>query len=245
MTGGRRVDSDRMGRRVVSRRLFVAGLASAAVVPAVACRSDDRRRPTTSGASVGPAVPLPPPTESELSLGAALRRRRSVRTYDPDPLTDAELGQLLWAGQGITADFGGRTAPSAGALYPLELYAVTAAGVVQYVPAGHHVEVSIDRDIRDELGRAALGQTAVGEAPATIAITAVPARTSAKYGDRAGRYVDLEAGHAAQNILLQAVALDLVAVPIGAFEDDAVRRALALPSGCEPRYLVAIGHPRA
>jgi SagB-type dehydrogenase family enzyme len=92
---------------------------------------------------------------------------------------------------------------------------------------------------------AALDQAPVGEAPLTIAVTAVPARTSSKYGDRAGRYVDLEAGHAAQNALLQAVALGLGAVPIGAFDDAAVARVLDLPSGYEPRYLLAVGRPRA
>jgi SagB-type dehydrogenase family enzyme len=91
---------------------------------------------------------------------------------------------------------------------------------------------------------AALDQESVGQAPLIVAVVAVPVRTAAKYGDRTERYVDLEAGHAAQNVLLQAVALDLVAVPIGAFDDDAVAEALTLPHGHEPRYLLPVGRPR-
>jgi SagB-type dehydrogenase family enzyme len=188
-------------------------------------------------------VDYPDPTESAVPLAVALRRRRSVREFAARRLTDAEIGQLLWAAQGVTADWGGRTAPSAGALYPLEVYAVTSTRVVRYVPDGHRAEVAAEGDLRPALMAAALDQGPVGEAPLVVAVVAVPRRT-ARYGDRARRYVDVEAGHVAQNVLLQAVAMDLVAVPIGAFDDDAVARALALPDGHEPRYLLPIGHPR-
>lgn len=196
--------------------------------------------------SMSPRSPVhfPPPTESSVPVEAALERRRSVREFASERLTHAEVGQLFWAAQGITADWGGRTAPSAGALYPLELHAATPSRVLRYLPDGHRAEVTTERDLRPDLMAAALDQDAVGHAPLVVAVVAVPARTAATYGDRARRYVDLEAGHAAQNLLLQAVALDLVAVPIGAFDDEAVARLLALPNDQEPRYLLPVGHPR-
>ncbi len=190
-------------------------------------------------------VDLPPPSEGTVPLEMALRRRRSVREFLAEPLTEAEIGQLLWAAQGVTADWGGRTAPSAGALYPLELHALTPTGALHYLPDGHRVEVTSERDLRADLEAAALDQHAVGGAPLVTAVVVVPARTAETYGDRAGRYVDLEAGHAAQSLLLQAVAMDLVAVPIGAFDDDAVARILALPPGHEVRYLLPVGRPRS
>lgn len=190
-------------------------------------------------------VNLPEPTDSSMSLGASLRRRRSVRDFGPEPLTLGEIGQLLWAAQGVTADWGGRTAPSAGALYPLELMAVTSTGVLHYLPDGHRAETTSDRDLRPLLMKAALDQEPVGRAPLVVVVVAVPDRTASKYGDRSARYVDLEAGHAAQNLLLQAAAIDLVALPIGAFDDGAVTRTLALPPGHEPRYLLPVGHTRS
>jgi SagB-type dehydrogenase family enzyme len=195
--------------------------------------------------STRPMTDLPEPTESSVSLETALRLRRSVREFAAEPLTRPEIGQLLWAAQGVTADWGGRTAPSAGALYPLELYAVTAAGALRYVPDGHRVEITTERDLRPDLKAAALDQDAVERAPLVAVVVVVPERTAATYGERAGRYVDLEAGHAAQNLLLQAVAIDLVAVPIGAFDDDAVARVLALPRGHEARYLLPVGRSRS
>jgi SagB-type dehydrogenase family enzyme len=207
------------------------------------CRSsgDEEDRMTASPPLAH--VDCPDPTDSAMPLEVALRRRRSVREFAARRLTDAEIGQLLWAAQGVTADWGGCTAPSAGALHPLELHAVIPTRVVHYVPDDHRAEVTAGGDLRSALMAAALDQGPVGEAPLVVAVAAVPSRT-ARYGDRARRYVDLEAGHAAQNALLQAVAMDLVAVPIGAFDDDAVAQALALPDGHEPRYLLPIGHPR-
>ncbi len=190
-----------------------------------------------------PVVELPAPTDSSISLEASLRRRRSVRDFAAEHLTMAEIGQLFWAAQGVTAEWGGRTAPSAGALYPLELLAVTPGGVVHYLPDGHRAESTSDRDLRSDLMAAALGQEPVGRAPLVVVVVAVPERTASTYGDRSDRYVDMEAGHAAQNLLLQAVALDLVAVPVGAFDDDAVAGILALPPGHEAKYLLAVGHP--
>jgi len=196
----------------------------------------------------------PPPEEmalpeprlmGETSLEEALTQRRSVRSLTDEELTLEEISQLLWAAQGLTADWGGRTAPSAGALYPLEVYVATADGLYHYVPQGHKVIIeSHDDDLRPKLWEAGLKQDAIREAPAVFVITAVYERTAEKYGGRAERYVKLEAGHACQNILLQAVALDLGAVPIGAFYDDQVQATLSLPPDHEPLYIIPVGHPR-
>jgi SagB-type dehydrogenase family enzyme len=188
---------------------------------------------------------LPAPRlEGEMSLEETLAARRSVRQFTDVELSLEEISQLLWAAQGITAEWGGRTAPSAGALYPLEVYVATAEGLYHYMPQGHKVIVESKADLRGELWQAGLNQNAIREAPAVFVVTAVYARTKKKYGERAERYVKLEAGHAAQNLLLQAVALGLGGVPIGAFYDDQVQSALSLPSDHEPLYLIPIGHPR-
>lgn len=191
------------------------------------------------------AVLPAPGTNGPVSLEQALLRRRSVREYGTEALTDAELSQLLWAAQGITDPSGLRTAPSAGALYPLELYVATRAGLQHYEPRGHRLVTSSEEDLRPALARAAHGQAAVADAPAVFVITAVPARTAGKYGEERGaRYVQLEAGHAAENLLLQAVALGLGGVPVGAFDDAQVLRTLGSPRGVVPLYLIPVGHPR-
>jgi len=198
-----------------------------------------------------PAVPavteLPPPLHnSDVSLEEALTHRRSVREFSEQVLTVAEIGQLLWAAQGITSEQGYRTAPSAGALYPLELYLVNAEGVFHYEPQLHRLRAVSHGDARQTLFRAALEQEPVREAPAVFVFTAVYARTAQKYGEeRSPRYVQMEAGHAAQNLLLEAAALDLGAVPIGAFHDQEVQEALGLPADHQPLYLIPVGHPRS
>jgi len=218
----------------------------------VACSGSDERPPGRSASAsagstatpTGTVVDLPSPqTEGGMSLAHALATRRSVRGFTDETLSTEQVSKLLWAAQGITADWGGRTAPSAGALYPLEVYVVTAEGLTHYLPKGHRLEVLSGADLRGPLAAAALGQSAVADAPAVFVIAAVTSRTAAKYGERAERYVQLEAGHACQNLLLQAVALDLGGVPMGAFADAEVRSVLGLPSGQSPLYLVPIGHP--
>ena len=189
-------------------------------------------------------IELPAPDlNGTLSLERALRERRSVREYATTPLTLDEVGQLLWAGQGITDDDGYRTAPSAGARYPLELYAVTAADLMHYLPVGHRVEQRVDTTTLEALADAAFDQEFVGSAPLVVAIAADPARTEQEYGAMAGDLVNREAGHAAQNILLQATALGLAAVPVGGFDPAAVARLLALPPGQAVLYLIPIGEP--
>jgi SagB-type dehydrogenase family enzyme len=189
-------------------------------------------------------IELPSPVESgTMSLEEALATRRSVREFSSETLSIETTAQLLWAAQGVTSTTGKRTAPSAGALYPLELYVADHTGVHHYLPVDHALERVSSEDLRPALQDAALGQDAIGDAVAVFVITGVEARTEAKYGDRAERYVKLEAGHAAQNLLLQAVALDLGAVPVGAFGDLEVQGLLGLPSDEEPLYLIAVGYP--
>jgi SagB-type dehydrogenase family enzyme len=172
-----------------------------------------------------------------------LERRRSQRELLGPPLSAEELGELLWAAQGVVDAEGHRTAPSAGGLYPLELYVITAQGFFHYDPQDHRVARHREGDLRRTLAHAALEQDAVREAPAVFVFAAVYARIAREYGHgRTARYVHLEVGHAAQNLLLQAVALGLGAVPIGAFDDKAVQQALSLPDDHAPVYLVAVGH---
>jgi SagB-type dehydrogenase family enzyme len=188
---------------------------------------------------------LPAPRDSgAVALETALRRRRSVREFQVRPLSQEALAQLFWAAQGITHPRGLRTAPSAGALYPLEVYAATERGLLHYQPRGHCVRTVIPSDVRAALQRAAGFQESVGAAGAVFVITAVYQRTAARYGPRTERYVHIEAGHAAQNVLLEATALDLGAVPVGAFDDDQVAGVLGLPQNQRPVYLIPVGVPR-
>jgi SagB-type dehydrogenase family enzyme len=191
-------------------------------------------------------ISLPSPiTDGQNSLEKVLSERRSIREFQSNALELAEIGQLLWAAQGITDKRGYRTAPSAGALYPLELYVVSSEATYQYEPVAHTLKLHQEGDLRKDLFEVALKQEAIYEAPVTIVITAVFARVEQKYGSaRSPRYVHLEAGHAAQNILLQAVSLDLGATPIGAFEDRKVQSVLGLPADHEPLYLIPVGKAR-
>jgi SagB-type dehydrogenase family enzyme len=193
------------------------------------------------------AIALPAPrTDGETSVEAALLGRRSVRSYRDEPLALADVAQLLWAAQGVTEPTRGlRTAPSAGALYPLDVYVVAAkveglaAGVYRYHPGTHSLTPVKDGDQRD-----ALEEATARQAPAVLVISAVYERTTVKYGERGIRYVHMEAGHAAENALLQAVALGLGAVVMGAIDDDAVRQATGMSPTEQPLYVVPVGKPR-
>ncbi len=184
-----------------------------------------------------------PDTAGEISLEQTLVERRSGREFAPTEPTLHVIGQLFWAGQGITDERGHRTAPSAGALYPLELYAVTATAVLHYVPDGHRMESRSDTATLARLGDLAFGQDFLNSAPAVFVVVGVDARTVAQYGALAPDFVEREAGHVTQNILLQATALDLAAVPIGGFDPAGAARLLALPPGHEVIYLVPVGEP--
>ena len=201
--------------------------------------------------AVSQNIYLPAPDlEGETSLEDTLHRRRSVREYTVDPLNLSEISQLLWAAQGITDPTGKRTAPSAGALYPLEIYLVAgkvdglAPGVYRYIPAEHALVRVLERDPRNEIYAAALSQDAINDAPAVLVIAAVYERTAGKYGGRGDRYVHMEAGAAAQNIYLQAESLNLGTVFIGAFHDDQVKKALQLQGQEQPLGLLPVGKVR-
>jgi SagB-type dehydrogenase family enzyme len=194
-------------------------------------------------------VALPHPTlRGERSLEQLLQSRRSVREYLDASLALNQVGQLLWAAQGISHASGLRTAPSAGALYPLELYLVTgkvdglAPGVYHYQPRPHRLTMMHDEDLRGMLADAALGQSSVSDSAAVLVIAAVYERTTRKYGKRGIRYVHMEVGHAAQNVFLQAETLGLATVVVGAFDDDSVSDILRLPPDVKPLMLMPLGH---
>lgn len=227
----------------MKRRSLMLAAVLGPLVAAGACSSGkdvERARPG------GAATALPSPdVGTGVTFAAALARRRSRREYDDRPLTRAESSQLMWAAQGITSDGGLRTAPSAGAIYPLTIGVALPDGLYRYAAKGHLVDRVFDQDVRVALGKAALGQQWVGRAPAIFTVTGDVSRSAAKYGTRAERYVFLEAGHTAQNLLLQAAALGLAGVPVGAFDDDEVRRLLQLPTREQPIYLIPVGQPIA
>ncbi len=219
------------------------GIALTLILGLAACRSNSPT-PTAPARPAPVAVSLPLPLErGEISLEEAIARRRSVRAFTDQALTPEQLSQLLWAAQGITDARGFRAAPSAGALYPLELYVVSADGFYHYRPEAHALDLLSAEDMHGAVWQAGLKQDALRDAPVVFLVCAVYGRTAAKYGQRAERYVHLEAGHAAQNLLLQAVALGLGGVPIGAFYDDQLQAALALPNDHAPLYLLAVGYP--
>lgn len=177
------------------------------------------------------------------SLEDVLSRRRSVRRFTSRPLTDDEVLRLCWAAQGITHADGYRTAPSAGALYPLELGVATADGFWTYDPFHHRLVLRSVDDLRVAMRWAAGGDAVVGENAAVFTVAAVPTRTTATYGSRGQRYVHLEAGHAAQNLLLEATALGLGATTVASFDDARLREVLDLPGDREMLYLVPVGEP--
>lgn len=194
---------------------------------------------------------LPKPSvDSNVSLEAAIRMRRSVREYSTRSLSLEDVAQLLWSAQGVTSRDGGRAAPSAGALYPLELYLVAgdvdslAAGLYRYEPQGHRLQRIADGDLRKSLAGAALDQSWVRRAPAVLVIAGVYERSAKKYGERARRYTRIETGHAAQNVYLQATALGLGTVIVGAFDDGVVQEVLGLPEDHAPLAIMPVGHPR-
>ncbi len=224
----------------MKRRELLTGLAAAVLAGGCASQAPGWMR--SSPARYGRQVALPPPaTTSTIPLEMAIGERRSLRTFGPGPLPLATIGQLLWAGQGITSPDGKRAAPSAGALYPLELYLVTPTEVMHYLPQGHRVETRPSPDLRPGLKAATSGQPWVGAAPAVIVVAAAPGRTRRKYGARAEAFAGLEAGHAAQNILLQAAARGLAAVPVGSLNPSHAAATLALPPGQTVLYFIPVG----
>lgn len=182
-------------------------------------------------------------------LEQLLARRRCMREYADRPVTLANAACLLWAAQGITDPQGLRTTPSAGALYPMEIYLAAGAvtelvpGIYRYLPREGAIACVMEGDRRIALAAAALGQSWLADAALTLVFAARYGRTTLKYGRRGIQYVHTEAGHAAQNVLLMAVALNLGAAVVGAFDDERVVSVMGLSEEETPLYLVPVGHP--
>ena len=234
----------------IPKTYWSLGLVLVITLLTLGCLSKDPRRsaPKPDATGSGEEIALPQPQyESDISIEEALRQRRSIRDYAEEPLTLEEVGQLLWAAQGVTDERGYRTAPSAGALYPLELYLVVgdvetlSPGVYHYDPYNHTLQPVADGDRRQALTKEALGQAYIRRGAIDIVFTAIYERTTDKYGHRGRQYVHMEAGHAAQNVYLQCVSLDLGAVVIGAFQDKGVQDVLELPEERIPLYIMPVG----
>ncbi len=194
-------------------------------------------------------VKLPDPEISDRSrFEELIAKRRSVRRYTDKKLSISVISRFLWAVQGISSKEGLRTAPSAGALYPLEIHIVTGegneieSGTYRYVPDEHTLVKEITGDMREKLSKAALSQPMIKNAPVSIVISAVYPRITSKYGKRGLMYTHMEAGHAAQNVYLLGAELGIGTCAIGAFEDEEVRKALKLPANEEPLYILPLGY---
>jgi SagB-type dehydrogenase family enzyme len=189
-------------------------------------------------------IKLPAPDFTNASIEECMEARRSVRGYQDKELSLQQISNLLWSAQGITEDrYGFRTAPSAGATYPLEIFIAKKDGLFRYIPVSHALKQEMGKDIRKDITKSALGQGFISDAGLVVVITAVFERTAMRYGDRAVRYVYIEAGHCAQNIHLEAVALGLGSVPVGAFRDNELSKLLKLKDE-EPIYIIPVGYRR-
>lgn len=199
-------------------------------------------------------IPLPPPsTKGTVSFEEAVLRRRTVRAFRSTPLELGQLSQLLWATYGVIDPAQGRKAiPSAGALYPIEIYLVVGSasveglgeGVYRYRSEGHALDLTASGDRRRRIAEASLWQMWMAEAPVTFAICAEYHRTTVKYRERGVRYVLMEVGHAAEHLFLQSVAIGLGAGIVGAFYDEEVKAILELPKEQEPLLLMPVGFPK-
>ncbi len=219
-------------------------------------------RPVSAAGQVSLAdkITLPAPAhDSDMSIERALSLRRSVREYSDKPLSLSDISQLLWAAQGVTSPYGMRTAPSAGALYPLEIYVAAGnveglkPGVYKYMPGEHVIVKVADGDKRADLSAIALDQPSIKNAAIVLIIAGVYERTTGKYDTPlhdagtgsdypAGvKYVHMEAGHASQNVYLESVSRGLGTVAIGAFSEDGVRQAAGMPGEERPLYLMPVG----
>ena len=193
-------------------------------------------------------IKLPKPRlKGTIPVEQALRRRRSTRQFPDKPVSLEDLSQVLWAAQGVTGAYNERTAPSAGSTFPLEMYVVAGnvsdlpAGVYKYEPRAHKLSRISSGDIRAGLAEAAIQQKCVSRCAVAVVLAAVYERTTAEYGERGIQYVHMEIGHVGQNIHLQAAALGLGSVAVGAFEDHAVASLLGLPRNEHPLYIMPLG----
>ncbi len=231
-------------RPLVSVGWVLALLSSASIYAATVSGS-------VSQGGNSPMIKLAAPrTIGKMSVEEAIAKRRSIREFTTASVTLENVAQLLWCAQGMTGKEGFRAAPSAGATYPLETYLVAgevpglAPGVYRYDPAQHSLILHQQGDVRSALASACLGQEWVKNAPLSIALSAIYERTTKRYGARGRQYVHMEIGHVAQNVYLQATALGLGTVIVGAFEDDRVSKVLALPPNEVPLAVLPIGVPK-
>jgi len=197
---------------------------------------------------------LPDPQhDGNVSLERAIRMRRTIRSFDGRALSLHQVSQLLWSAQGITGSRGfKRAAPSAGALYPMDVYAVVGAGCVEgldpgvyhYDPEAHSISLGREEDARREVAQASLSQTWMAQAPLNLSITAEYSRITGKYGERGIRYAMIEAGHIGQNIFLQAQAMGLAAGIVGSFDDEKLTRVMGITKTHEPLLVMPVGYKR-
>jgi len=247
------LENDRRSRLLLALVLVFA----LALLPALALSACDGPVPdSTADSSAYPATEVPhlayalpsPDADGGISVEEALANRRSRREFQNIALTPAQVSQVLWAAYGITSDGGLRTAPSAGALYPLEVYIIIGnvdgiePGAYRYIPEDHAITIAVEGDIREQLSEAALNQAMIREAPATVLYSAVFERTTGRYGQRGVNYVYIEAGHSAQNVYLQAESLGLGACSVGALTESKVMELMRLSENEEPLYLVPFGY---
>ena len=244
--------------KILIRKVYLLALVFTTIV---ACKNTGGEQSQTKlikleGAQLSYALPSPI-TNGKVSVERALANRRSQRSFVDKAISAEQLSQILWAAYGITQPTpdrpalrgGFRAAPSAGALYPFEIYAIIGKvdgvepGVYKYISEEHKIIRKIDKDLRDEFSKVALGQAHIKEAPVSIFYSAIYSRMTIKYGDRgADRYVCMDLGHSAQNIYLQAEALNLGTCAIGAFSDDKVADLFQLPEEEVPLYIMPVGH---
>lgn len=205
----------------------------------------------SSGAAGAEGVKLPPPAfKGKVSLEETLKARRTVRHFAGRSLTLAQVSQLLWAAYGVSDSRGFRTAPSAGATFPLEVYLVAGErgveslppGVYRYQPGPHSLLPVLSGDARAGVARASLHQGWMAEAPVMVVFAAEFKRCTDRYGARGVMYTHMEAGHAGQNLFLQAEALGLGAGIVGAFEERDLARTLKLPREHEPLLVMPVGY---
>ena len=230
---------------VVSKKILAAALVLELCCGlALAAENTERTARADLPAKTIKTINLPEPKLiGKMTVEEAIFRRRSERSFAPNELTLEQISQLLWSAQGITdKTWGFRAAPSAGSLYPLTIYALKSDGIFRYVPDGHKLVQTSAEDIRPSLVRASLGQDFIGQAPLVIIIVGNFRILETKFGQRAYRYLNMEIGHAAENVALQAVALGLVSVPVGSFWDDVVAKELALPDTQDPFYVLPVGY---
>lgn len=229
----------------VFRNLLLTLIASILLISTGACEKTDVGKQKDGEVEKKEVIKLPAPAEKgKISVEEALWRRRSVRKFKEKALTDKETGQLLWAGQGINRKKGSyRTCPSAGATYPLETYLVNEKGIYKYKVDDHSLVKVREGDYRQSLAEACLGQPWVAQAPASIVFTAFYERTVKGYGKRGEMYVHMEAGHAAQNVHLQAAALGMGSVPVGAMKEAEIKKVLETKGRETPLYVIPVGYP--